>query len=77
MWTGARRSDVVLLGKQHVREGWLKFTQQKHRSRTPVMIECPILLDLQRIIDASPTGETFLGRERRRPFAVRAFGNWV
>jgi len=77
MWTGARRSDVVLLGKQHVRNGWLKFTQQKNRNRTPVIIEIPILPDLQRVIDASPTGDlTFLVSERRRPFAVEAFGNW-
>ena len=77
MWTGARRSDVVLLGKQHVRDGWLKFTQQKNRNRTPVTIEIPILAELQRIIDASPTGDlTFLVSERGRPFAVSAFGNW-
>ena len=77
MWTGARRSDVVLIGKQHVRDGWLKFTQQKNRNRTPVTIEIPILAELQRIIDASPTGDlTFLVSERRRPFAVSAFGNW-
>jgi integrase len=76
MWTGARRSDVVLLGKQHVRDGWLKFTQQKNRNRKPVTIEIPVLPDLQRVIDASPTGElTFLVSERRRP-AVSAFGNW-
>ena len=77
MWTGARRSDVVLIGKQHVRDGWLKFTQQKNRNRTPVTIEIPILAELQRIIDASPTGDlTFLVSERGRPFAVNAFGNW-
>ncbi|MCB8819966.1 hypothetical protein [Microvirga rosea] len=27
-YTGQRRSDLVLFGKQHVRAGWLKFTQQ-------------------------------------------------
>jgi integrase len=77
MWTGARRSDVVLLGKQHVRDGWLKFTQQKNRNRKPVTIEISVLPDLQRVIDAGPTGGlTFVVSERRRPFAVSAFGNW-
>jgi integrase len=77
MWTGARRSDVVLLGRQHVRDGWLKFTQQKNRNRTPVTIEIPVLPDLQRVINASPTGDlTFLVSERGHPFAVSAFGNW-
>src|SRR5262249_23363771 len=52
MWTGARRSDVVLLGKQHVRDGWLRFTAQKNRNRKPTTIEIPILPDLQRVIDA-------------------------
>jgi integrase len=77
LWTGVRRSDVVLLGKQHARGGWLKFAQQKNRNRTPVIIEIPILADLQRIIDASPTGDlTFLVSERNRPFSVAGFGNW-
>jgi integrase len=77
MWTGVRRSDVVLLGKQHVREGWLKFTQQKNRSRKPVTIEIPILADDALKVDASPTGDlTFLVSQRGRPFAVSAFGNW-
>ena len=30
--TGVRRSDVVLLGRQHVRNGWLKFTAHKNRN---------------------------------------------
>jgi hypothetical protein len=30
---------VVLLGKQHLGDGWLKFTQQKNRNRRPVTIE--------------------------------------
>jgi integrase len=27
-YTGVRRSDVVLLGRQHIRHGWLKFVAQ-------------------------------------------------
>src|SRR5262249_36125011 len=29
VYTGVRRSDVVLLGRQHIRHGWLKFVAQK------------------------------------------------
>lgn len=36
LYTGVRRSDAVLLGRQHVRSGSLKFTQQKNRLRRPV-----------------------------------------
>jgi integrase len=62
--TGVRRSDVVLLGKQHARGGWLRFTAYKNRNHTPVSVEIPVLPDLQRVIDASPTGElTFLVNE--------------
>jgi integrase len=77
LWTGVRRSDVVLLGKQHARGGWLKFTPQKNRNRSPVTIEIPILPKLQRVIDLSPTGDlTFLVSELNRPFSASGFGSW-
>ena len=78
LYTGTRRSDVVLLGRQHVRNGWLKFTQYKNRNRHPVTTEIPILPPLQQVIDASPTGDlTFLvTAQARRPFTAAGFGNW-
>ena len=77
MWTGVRRSDVVLLGKQHIRDGWLKFTQQKNRNRRPVTIEIPVLEALRDALDQSPTGDlTFLVTEYGRPFSGDGFGNW-
>jgi integrase len=73
MWTGVRRSDVVLLGRQHTRSGWLKFATRKTR----VVVEVPVLPELQRVIDASPTGDlTFLVNELGQPFTVAGFGNW-
>ena len=75
MFTGVRRSDVVRLRKQHVRDGWLLFKQHKNRNRHPVEIEIPILPELQQIIDQSPTGDlTFLVSAYRRPFTVAGFG---
>jgi integrase len=77
MYTGTRRSDVVLLGRQHVRNGWLKFTQQKNRNRRPVVIELPILPALQTVISASPTGDlTYLVTEHGKPYTAAGFGNW-
>ena len=77
LYTGARRSDVVLLGRQHVRAGWLKFTAQKNRNRNPIVVEVPILSVLQSTIDATKTGElTFLVTEYGRPFTVAGFGGW-
>lgn len=77
LWTGVRRSDLVKLGKQHVRDGWLRFTQQKNRTRKPVQIAVPILPELQAVIDASPTGDlTFLVTSTGAPYTVWGFGNW-
>jgi integrase len=66
----------VRLGRQHVREDWLRFQQYKNRNRHPVLIEIPILPELQRIIDASPTGDlTFLVTDYGRSFTAAGFGN--
>lgn len=76
LYTGQRRSDVVLLGRQHVREGFLCFTQEKNRNRKPVRLEIPIVPELAEILGASPVGDlTFLVTEWGRPFTVGGFGN--
>ena len=76
LYTGQRRSDVVRLGKQHVRGKTLSFTQHKNRNKKPVTLELPIVPELQKIIDASPCGDlTFLVTEFGRPFSSSGFGN--
>lgn len=76
-YTGQRRSDVVLFGRQHVHHGKLRFTQQKNRRRKPITLELPILPELQKVLEASPVGDlTFLVTQHGRPFAVSGFGNW-
>jgi integrase len=77
LYTGQRRSDIVEFGRQHVRDGWLHFTQAKNRNRNPVTMDLPVVPALQAVIDASPTGDlTFLVTEFRRPFTANGFGNW-
>jgi integrase len=76
LFTGQRRSDVVLFGRQHVKNGILSFTQQKNKNRKPVTLQLPILAALQSIIDASPCGDlTFLVTEFGKPFDAAGFGN--
>jgi len=76
LYTGQRRSDIVLFGRQHVKNGWLRFTQQKNKGRKPVTLEIPIVPELQGIIDASPCGDlTFLVTEFGKPFTSNGFGN--
>jgi len=77
LYTGQRRSDVVLLGRQNIRNGKLCFTQQKNKRRKPVALELPILPQLQQVMNASMLGDlTFLVTEYGRPYSRAGFGNW-
>jgi integrase len=77
MFTGVRRSDLVRLGRQHIRDGWFKIAVQKNRKRKPVTIDLPVLAALQDIIAASAPGDlTFLVTQFGRPFTANGFGNW-
>jgi hypothetical protein len=62
------RPDVVQLGKQHLRNGWLVFRQFKGRNRAPLMAEVPILRELRSVVDASDTGDL---TSRDRAWSVR------
>jgi integrase len=76
-YTGVRRSDVVLLGRQHIRHGWLKFVAHKGRNRKPVTVEMPIIAPLQRVLEAGPCGDlTFLMTDLGKPFTANGFGGW-
>ncbi len=76
LYAGQLRSDIVPFGRQHVKNGWLWFTQQKNKSRKPITLEIPIVPELQKTIDASPCGDlTFLVTEFGNPFTSNCFGN--
>jgi len=71
---GPRRSDVVRLGRQHIRDGEISFRTQK----TGVLIEGITLLpELAEALDATPSEHlTFLTTEHGKPFTSAGFGNW-
>jgi integrase len=72
LYTGQRRSDVVTMGRQHVRDGWMHVRQQK----TGKEIDIPVIPELQKIIDATTTGQmTFLITTFGKPFTSNGFGN--
>ena len=76
LFTGQRRSDITRLGRQHVRNGKITFTQFKGRNRKPKRLVLPVLPVLQRVIDASPCGDlAFLMNDLGRPFTDAGFGN--
>jgi integrase len=73
LYTGQRRSDVIRMGRQHVREGFLHVRQQK----TGVELAIPVVQDLTRVLDGSVTGNlTYLVTEQGKPFTPAGFGNW-
>jgi integrase len=75
--TGSRRSDVVTLGRQMVRDGWLHFVEAKGRGRKPKQRALPVLPDLQVTIDATPSGHlNYLVTAFGKPYTPAGFGNW-
>jgi integrase len=72
-YLGVRRSDVVRIGRQHLRDGWLRFTTKK----CPTALELPMPPPLQQIIDASETGDlTYLLTDYGKSFTEAGFGGW-
>ena len=74
LYTGQRRSDVVRMGRQHLRDGLITVVQQKTGER----LEVPVFAELTKAIAAMPPSEhlTFLVTEYGRPFTAAGFGNW-
>jgi integrase len=76
LYTGQRRSDLVNFGPNHVQDGWLVFRQYKGRKTKPVHLEIPIIQELQRLIDVTPSaGTTFISTAFDKPFTSNGFGN--
>jgi site-specific recombinase XerD len=75
----SRRGDAIVLGRQHLKDGWLIYTQEKNRKRKPVKVEVPVAAALVAAIEAcssSPEALTFLVNEWGRPFSKQGFGRW-
>jgi integrase len=78
LFTGVRRGDVVTLGKQHIRDGWLRFVPGKTRHLRDVLSEKPVLPALADVIARSPVGDlTFLVTEYGRAFTAAGFGDRI
>jgi integrase len=76
-FTGMRRSDAVLMGPSHVKDGILRFTPHKTRGSTGTELILPVLPELQEVLNGTDLGEqTFLVTERGQPFTANGFGNW-
>jgi len=73
LYTAQRRSDVIRMGRQHIREGAIVIRQQK----TGTLVEIPMHPDLRTILDATPSDHlTFLTTAAGSQFTAAGFGNW-
>ena len=73
LYTGARRSDVVTLGRQHVQAGRITFTQQKTTNRVSI----PLHPELAKVLAEVPKDQlTFLVTAYGKPFTPTGFYNW-
>ena len=73
LYTGQRRSDIVQMGRQHIRDGLLHLRQQK----TGVALAVPVHPILQEVLDATPSDHlTFLTTRGGSPFTPAGFTNW-
>ena len=74
LYTGMRRSDAVLFGRQHVRDGVITYRSVK----TGIEVIAPLLAPLRASIEATDTGDLhFLVTEFGTPFkSSDSFGNW-
>ena len=71
LYTGQRLSDVIRMGRQHIRDGLLHVKQKK----TGVELWIPVAPQLQEIIAASSVGQmTFLVTRYGTPFSTSGFG---
>lgn len=75
VFTAQRRSDVVRIGRQHIRDGVLTVRPQKTRHTTGVTLAIPVHPELQKIIAATPAvGHlTLLTTRTGRSYGVTAF----
>jgi integrase len=77
LYTIQRAGDVIRLGRQHIRGNTLTLRQRK----TGAALALPIRPELQRIIDATPSGQMTLlvtdtGRQWRSTYFSDRFRQW-
>lgn len=73
LYTGARRSDMVTLGRQHIQSGRIAFTQLKTSNRVAI----PIHSELAKVLSEVPKDQlTFLVTAYGKPFTPTGFYNW-
>jgi integrase len=77
LYTAQRRSDVVVMGRQHIRRDGDGERLTIRQKKTGAVVEIPVIPELRTILDASPSNHlTFLVASGSKPFTAAGFGNW-
>ena len=71
-YTGLRRGDAAVVGRQHVRDGIITLDTEKNGMRVTI----PILPMLQATLDAGPVGDlAFISKKGGAPLTKKTLGN--
>jgi integrase len=72
LYTAQRRGDVIRMGRQHVREGFISVRQEKTGER----LQLPLSAELACILERSANDHlTYLTTDKGEPYTVAGFGN--
>jgi integrase len=73
LYTGLRRGDAAMLGRQHVKDGVIRIRTEKCATQVTI----PILPELAEVIAATPIGDlTFVATAQGAPMSKDGFGQW-
>jgi integrase len=71
-YTGLRRGDAAKLGKQHMKQGFIRLDTEKTGTRVVI----PVLDILQKTLAAGPVGDlTFITTKQGKPMRKESIGN--
>ena len=79
LYTGQRRSDVVRMGRQHVKDGRISVAQQKTAARLKIRLHANLSAEIA-AYDAANEGAvdhlTYITTNGGSAYSVEGFGNW-
>lgn len=77
LYTGLRKSDVVLVTHKHISAGVMTITPKKTQRTSGVTVTVRLHPRLVESIKAAPTGDSYLlVTTYNKPFTANGFGNW-
>lgn len=79
LYTGQRRSDVIRMGRQHLKDGRISVAQQKTAARLKIRLHANLSAEIAAYAALNPSASdhlTYLTTQSGSAFTVEGFGNW-